>query len=206
MAFRSASNVLCRFVSTVSLMPSPSVSRGGGPIFSYCRRARRRVAFHCCQSSVMTILPLARPCSAYASASMVWSNGNVLPDDRAEVVGVVAGTRLPASDPSRHPEWRDDHESALRFAGRPPRCRGSRPRQWGKEPGEAPVDSRASGAHLSRRAATSAAAAPPSRLGPSTSSWSWSGSAMITFTTMGRQDNGAVGDTDQAAGQRDTFG
>jgi uncharacterized membrane protein YdfJ with MMPL/SSD domain len=35
--------------------------------------ARRR-----CQSSVITTLPLARPCSTYASASRVWSNGNVL--------------------------------------------------------------------------------------------------------------------------------
>jgi hypothetical protein len=31
-----------------------------------------------CQSSVMTTLPLARPCSTYASASRVWSNGNAL--------------------------------------------------------------------------------------------------------------------------------
>jgi hypothetical protein len=31
-----------------------------------------------CQSSVMTTLPVARPCSTYASASSVWSNGNVL--------------------------------------------------------------------------------------------------------------------------------
>jgi hypothetical protein len=29
---------------------------------------------------------------------------------------------------------------------------------------------------------------------------------MITFTTMGEQDTGVVGDTDQAAGQCDTFG
>ena len=41
------------------------------------------------------------------------------------------GTCLPASDPSRHPEWRDDHGSTLRFVGRP-RCRGCRPPQWVK--------------------------------------------------------------------------
>jgi hypothetical protein len=54
------------------------------------RRGRRGVSpcglttatpFHAvpiCQSSVMTTLPLARPCSTYASASRVWSKGNVL--------------------------------------------------------------------------------------------------------------------------------
>jgi hypothetical protein len=31
-----------------------------------------------CQSNVMTTLPLARPCSTYARASRVWSNGNVV--------------------------------------------------------------------------------------------------------------------------------
>ena len=41
-----------------------------------------------CQSSVMTTLPLARPCSTYASASRVWSNGNVLS---------MSGRRWPAS-------------------------------------------------------------------------------------------------------------
>jgi hypothetical protein len=48
------------------------------------------------------------------------------------------GTRLPASDPSRHPEWRDDHGSALRFAGRPSRCKGGRRRQWDRGPCKAP--------------------------------------------------------------------
>ena len=42
----------------------------------------------CCQPSVMTILPLARPCSTYASAWRVWSNGNVLS---------MSGRRWPAS-------------------------------------------------------------------------------------------------------------
>jgi hypothetical protein len=46
----------------------------------------RRVAG--CQSSVMTTLPLARPCSTYPSASRVWSNGNVLS---------MSGRRWPAS-------------------------------------------------------------------------------------------------------------
>ena len=40
------------------------------------------------QSSVMMTLPLAWPCSTYASASRVWSNGNVLP---------MNGRRWPAS-------------------------------------------------------------------------------------------------------------
>jgi hypothetical protein len=43
---------------------------------------------HGCQSSVMTTLPLAWPCSTYASASRVWSNGNVLS---------MTGRRWPAS-------------------------------------------------------------------------------------------------------------
>jgi hypothetical protein len=54
------------------------------------RRLRRRHSFALldplqalggrgrCQSSVMTTLPLARPCSTYARASRVWSNGNVV--------------------------------------------------------------------------------------------------------------------------------
>jgi hypothetical protein len=46
-----------------------------------------------CQSSVMTALPLARRCSAYASASRVWSTGTFV-DERAEVAGVVEGGQL----------------------------------------------------------------------------------------------------------------
>jgi hypothetical protein len=43
---------------------------------------------HCCQSRVMRTLPLARPCSTYARASGVWSNGNVVS---------MTGRRWPAS-------------------------------------------------------------------------------------------------------------
>jgi hypothetical protein len=52
-----------------------------GPIAGVDRRRR-------CQSSVMTTLPLAWPCSTYATASRVWSNGNVLS---------MTGRRWPAS-------------------------------------------------------------------------------------------------------------
>ena len=62
-----------------ALAAAPHTRNPGGP-----RPAGRRR----CQSSVMTTLPLARPCSTYASASRVWSNGNVLS---------MSGRRWPAS-------------------------------------------------------------------------------------------------------------
>src|SRR3954452_22783220 len=58
---------------SVARPPAPLEVTGGG---------------HGCQSSVMTTLPLARPCSTYASASRVWSNGNVVS---------MTGRRWPAS-------------------------------------------------------------------------------------------------------------
>ena len=79
----------------MALLPTPASCTGASAAAAYFATTTTKSdvtgGVQGCQSSVMTTLPLARPCSTYASASSVWSNGNA---------SSMTGRRWPAEVPS----------------------------------------------------------------------------------------------------------